>query len=92
MNGRARFISEADTLSSLSANDRLPKSALEVTVEEVYFHCGKALKRSQIWDPTRHAAEGELPSFGRILADQTKKIEAHEADARIAHAYDTTLY
>ncbi len=92
VNGRARFRSEIDILSGLSANDRLPKSALEVSVEEVFFHCGKALKRSQLWDPTRHVVAGELPSFGRILADQTRRIEAQEAEARIAHAYDTTLY
>lgn len=92
VNGRARFIDEGSTLSGLSANDRLPKSALEVTVEEVFFHCGKALKRSHLWDPLRHATEGELPSFGTILADQTRQIEAKEAEARIAHAYDATLY
>lgn len=90
--GCARFTTEAATLSGLEAHQRLPKSALEVTVEEVFFHCGKALKRSRLWDPSRHAAPGELPSFGKILADQTRKIGAAEADARIAHAYDTTLY
>jgi PPOX class probable FMN-dependent enzyme len=92
VNGRARFTTEAATLSGLEANERPPKSALEVTVEEVFFHCGKALKRSHLWDPSRHAAPGELPSFGKILADQTRKIGVEEAEARIAHAYDTTLY
>jgi predicted pyridoxine 5'-phosphate oxidase superfamily flavin-nucleotide-binding protein len=92
VNGRASFIAEAQMLAGLSVNDRLPKSALEVRVEEVFFHCGKALKRSQLWDPKQHAVTGELPSFGKTLADQTRKIGSVEAEARIAHAYDTTLY
>ena len=92
VNGRARFTTDADTLAGLAAQDRLPRSALEVTVEEVFFHCGKALKRSHLWDPSRHAPPGEIPSFGRSLADQTRKVSTEEAEARIAHAYDATLY
>ena len=92
VNGRAVFTTDPATLQAMTANDRLPKSALEVTVEEVFFHCGKALKRSALWDPARHARPGEIPSLGRILASQTRKIEAEEAETRIAHAYEAHLY
>jgi len=92
VNGRAEMVTDTATLGGLSAQDRLPKSALMVTVEEVFFHCGKALKRSALWDPARHASPGEIPSLGRILAGQTGKIAAKEAETRIAHAYEAHLY
>ncbi|MBU8545648.1 MULTISPECIES: pyridoxamine 5'-phosphate oxidase family protein [Roseomonadaceae] len=92
VNGRAAFTTDPVTLQAMTANDRLPKSALEVTVEEVFFHCGKALKRSALWDPARHARPGEIPSLGRILASQTRKIGVEEAETRIAHAYEAHLY
>jgi hypothetical protein len=92
VNGRAAFTAEAEVLAALAVEGRSPRSALEVTVEEVFFHCGKALKRSALWDPARHAAPGEIPSLGRILADQTGQIGVQEAEARVAHGYATTLY
>jgi hypothetical protein len=92
VNGRAAFTTDPATLQAMTANDRLPKSALEVTVEEVFFHCGKALKRSALWDPARHARPGEIPSLGRILASQTRKIGVEEAETRIANAYEAHLY
>ena len=92
VNGRAAFTTDATLLARLAVDGRPPRSALEVTVEEVFFHCGKALKRSALWDPSRHAAPGEVPSLGRILSDQTGKIGVQEAEARVAHGYATTLY
>ena len=92
VNGRAAFTTDATLLARLAVDGRPPRSALEVTVEEVFFHCGKALKRSALWDSSRHAAPGEVPSLGRILSDQTGKIGVQEAEARVAHGYATTLY
>ena len=92
VNGRAAFTTDATLLARRAVDGRPPRSALEVTVEEVFFHCGKALKRSALWDPSRHAAPGEVPSLGRILSDQTGKIGVQEAEARVAHGYANTLY
>ena len=76
----------------MAVQGRAPASALIVTVEEVFFHCGKALKRSALWDPARHARPGEIPSLGRILADQVRGVQAEEADANLAVAYRERLY
>ncbi len=92
VNGSAEMVTDTATLGGLAAQDRLPKSALLVTVEEVFFHCGKALKRSALWDPAGHAAAGEIPSLGRILARQTGRIGEQEAETRVAHAYEAHLY
>jgi PPOX class probable FMN-dependent enzyme len=92
VNGGAALTTDPDPLGALAAQGRAPRSALRVTVEEVYFHCGKALKRSALWDPAGHAAPGEIPSLGRILADQTGRIGVAEAEARVAEGYAKHLY
>lgn len=92
VNGRAEFTTDAALLARLEAQGKLPRSALKLMVEEVFFHCGKALKRSALWDATRHAAPGEIPSLGRMLAEQTGKISAAEAEARVETGYREHLY
>jgi PPOX class probable FMN-dependent enzyme len=92
VNGRAELTADPARLASLAAAGRVPRSALVVTVEEVFFHCGKALKRSALWDPARYAEPGEIPSLGRILADQVGGVDARDAEARIETAYRDKLY
>jgi hypothetical protein len=92
VNGRAELTTDAETLSRLSAQGKPPKSALVIAVEEVFFHCGKAMKRSELWNPERHAKPGEIPSLGRIIADQVRGVDVAEAEARIETAYRERLY
>jgi hypothetical protein len=92
VNGRAELTTDAARLAALAVAGRVPRSALVVTVEELFFHCGKALKRSALWDQGGHAAPGEIPSLGRILSDQTGRIGPAEAEQRVATAYRDHLY
>jgi predicted pyridoxine 5'-phosphate oxidase superfamily flavin-nucleotide-binding protein len=39
-------------LASLTTGGRPPKLALVVRVETAFIHCGKALHRSELWDPS----------------------------------------
>lgn len=71
MNGRAAILADDEALlRPLAANGKLPRAAIRVAVEEVYFQCGKALIRSQAWNPERQVAPGTLAPLGRILVDQ----------------------
>ena len=92
VNGRASFVADTTLLQQLSAHGHLPRSALVIEVEEVFFHCGKALKRSNLWDPGYQVAAGEIPTLGRILADQTGKVGVAEAEERVRFAYENHLY
>lgn len=92
VNGRARVSDEPQLLASMAVDGRLPRSALEIDVEEVYFHCGKALKRSRLWETSDPERASSIPSLGRILADQTGRISAEDAEVRVRHAYETGLY
>jgi uncharacterized protein len=58
----------------------------------VFFHCGKALIRSKLWDPSRHVARDSFPSLGRIVADQTAVMSAEAAEQFVATSYREKLY
>jgi len=51
INGTARILSDADYFDELVVQGKLPILALEVDVEEVFFHCAKAFLRSDAWEP-----------------------------------------
>ena len=42
-------------------------------VQEVFLHCGKALKRSRLWDPSQHADRAAFPSIARVILEQTSE-------------------
>lgn len=92
VNGSARVIVEPAVLTQLAANGKLPKSALVITVEEVFFQCGKALIRSDLWNPNRHVARENFPSLATILADQIQGANAEEYETRIKEQYRIGLY
>ncbi len=69
--GRARISIDPALLAPLAMDGVLPRSAIVLHVEAVYFQCSRALMRSQLWDSTRHAPAASLPSAGSILADMS---------------------
>jgi PPOX class probable FMN-dependent enzyme len=92
VNGRARITTDAALLGPLAVNGKMPRSGILVTVEEVYFHCGEALIRSDLWNLEKRSRRAEFPSLARILADQIGGLDLEEAERQIAESYDTRLY
>jgi PPOX class probable FMN-dependent enzyme len=92
VNGRARVTTDPALLEPMAVNGKVPKSGILVAVEEVYFHCGKALIRSDLWNPEKQLKRGEFPSLGRILADQIGGISVEESERLTAESYRTRLY
>ena len=92
VNGTARITVDPELLGPLAVNGKVPRSGLLVTAEEVYFHCGKALIRSDLWNPEKQLRRSEFPSLGEILADQIGGISREESDQAIAESYRTRLY
>jgi hypothetical protein len=41
-----------------------------VETKEVYFHCSKALRRSDLWNREKHVERSEFPTLGQIARDQ----------------------
>src|SRR6266436_2413670 len=92
VNGRAHITVDPALLEPLAVNGKVPRSGILVLAEEVYFHCGKALIRSDLWNPEKQIRRSEFPSLGRILADQIGGITVEESERYTAESYKTRLY
>ncbi len=71
INGVARIVDESALLEELSARGRAAQLAIEVKIEECFFHCPRSFKRAELWNPEQFQRyQGE--SWGTILARRTK--------------------
>jgi PPOX class probable FMN-dependent enzyme len=70
VNGSAYVTDDPDVLARMRTEAKAPMLAIVVDVEQVYFHCGRALIRSRLWDPASQALAAELPSAGEIAAEK----------------------
>jgi len=91
INGVAEIVVGPE-LCRLAHRDRVPKTAIRVRVEEVFFHCAKALIRSRLWDPETRVPKESLPPLGAILADQIAGLDGEAETAAIENSYRTRLY
>jgi PPOX class probable FMN-dependent enzyme len=92
VNGNARVVTDNDLLSPLAAQGKMPVAGLLVEIQEVFFHCAKALMRSHLWEADRQVERKSFPSLGKIIADQTKLVAVEAADQAVEQSYRTTLY
>ena len=92
VNGRAQITADPELLEPLAVNGKVPRSGILISAEEVFFHCGKALIRSDLWNPDKHVKRSDFPSLGRILADQIGGMSIEESERFTAESYRTRLY
>ena len=79
VNGTGELSVDPASLARLSANGSPAQLAIRITVRECFFHCAKALIRSQLWKPETWGAR--IPfSWGKYLA---VKSDGEDAAARI---------
>ncbi len=90
--GKAEITTDPDLLTPLAVSRRAPVSALKITVEEVFLHCGRALIRSRIWDPDNRIDRSTYPTYGQVLADQIAGANARAIDADEDEANRERLY
>ena len=70
INGNAT-ITIAPTLMERFVHDgKAPRSVIVIETREVYFHCSKALLRSDLWNPDKRLPKGGFPTLGQIARDQ----------------------
>jgi len=62
VNGRACLTRDPALLDALAGEEKPPKLAIGVEVEEAFLHCAKAFKRSGLWRP------GDWPSLDGLAA------------------------
>ena len=57
-------------LAGFTAELKVPKVAIVVTVVGTYVHCAKAMQRSRIWDPDAWAEFADVPDGADIIVCQ----------------------
>ena len=67
VSGRAELHAAPELLEQLAARGKPALVAIRVDVEECFFHCAKAFKRSKLWQPDSWAERFKV-SFGKLLA------------------------
>jgi PPOX class probable FMN-dependent enzyme len=93
VNGRARLLRDAPFFDDLVVRGHRPTLALLVHVEEVFFHCAKAFKRSALWRPQAWGDPGRLPSMACIVKDTMDIPETlEEMERYYGPEYDKRLY
>jgi len=83
INGTARILADADYFEAMTINDKRPILALQIDVEEVFFHCAKAFLRSDAWKP-----ETWNPTAVPSVAHIAQAIKADMSLAELETYYD----
>lgn len=94
INGRAVIAHDAELLQRTAVQGKQPLLVIGVEVQEVYFHCAKAFRRSKLWDAAQWPKRSDVPTLGTILKDQMQieQATAAEIDCDLEESYARTLY
>jgi PPOX class probable FMN-dependent enzyme len=69
VNGKATLVRDAPFFAPLAGE--APVLGVLVEVEELFLHCGQALKRSSLWDSRGWPDRADLPTVGELMKSQS---------------------
>lgn len=82
INGTARILADAPYFDDMTVDGKRPILALEIAIEEVFFHCPKAFLRSDTWKPDTWD-----PTAVPSVAQLAKAIKPDMSDAQLQEYY-----
>ncbi len=92
INGAARILADADYFDAMTVEGKRPILALEIDVEEVFFHCAKAFLRSDAWNPESWNPTA-VPSVAQLAKSFKKDMSIEELERYYSEDnYRTMLY
>ncbi|GAA5169639.1 pyridoxamine 5'-phosphate oxidase family protein [Pseudonocardia eucalypti] len=90
INGTARLIADAPYFDELAVAGKRPLLAMEIVIQEVFFHCAKAFLRSSLWTAP---APSDLPSRAQIAKTLERPDDSLASlEEYYGPAYATKLY
>jgi len=91
VNGRARISVDPNLLERTAMDGKPPHCVLVITIETVFFQCGRAMHRSRLWGAT--ARPDGVPTAGEMLDALTQGgIDGPAYDAGLPQRQKSTLY
>ena len=93
INGRASVVEDPALLATMEVQGKTPKLAIRIDIDDVFFHCAKALTRAKLWDPASKVERKSFPTMGQIQHDQKRSdVPVAEIDASYNASVKNTLY
>jgi len=93
VSGSAQVVMDDDLLATMEVNGHKPDLALLVRVEEAFFHCGKSMIRSRMWQPDLWNSIDGLPTYAQALKDHGDLPDPiDDLEDRMAHNETDRLY
>jgi PPOX class probable FMN-dependent enzyme len=93
INGRAWITRDPALLDQMAAQGVAPKLAIGVEVQQAFFHCVKAFRRSRLWAHDEWPGRDVLPSYACTVFNQIRPENATLEDwERSIAESDTKLY
>ncbi|MEH6517419.1 MAG: MSMEG_1061 family FMN-dependent PPOX-type flavoprotein [Halioglobus sp.] len=90
VNGRAHISKDPELLALTAAGGKPAILCTLVTVEECFFHCGKAMIRSKLWQPDSWPESKE--SGIAKQAAKAMSLKESDVDAMLEESYEKRLY
>jgi len=75
VNGPCFITDESSYLDHFASNEERPRTVLVINVEELFFHCSKAIFRANLWLPPAEGGDHLFPSIGAIITEQLDEFE-----------------
>lgn len=81
VNGRGKLSTDMALRQEVAGQERLPKLAVIVSVDKVFFHCGKAINRAGagLWNEATRVDRHTLPTAGQIMG-AIAKLDASQVE------------
>ena len=80
VNGRAEVSVDPELLADLAMKGKPPRSAIIITIEEIYFQCARALMRASLWDPASWPDTASLPTPGQLMQALKRDFDSQSYD------------
>ena len=92
INGRAFVTADPELLASMPVQNRVPKLAIVVEIDEAYMHCARAFLRSGLWQPETWPDPNTIPTLRAIMCEQKDLPPPDETDGKRQEEYRSSLY
>jgi uncharacterized protein len=92
VNGRAFITTDPGLLESMAVQNRAPKLAMIVEIDQVYMHCARSFLRSGMWKPATWPDPDTIPTLGAIMCEQKDLPPPDESQGKRQEEYRQRLY
>ncbi|MEO1140420.1 MAG: MSMEG_1061 family FMN-dependent PPOX-type flavoprotein [Pseudomonadota bacterium] len=93
INGSAVVVRDVVVREACVIKGRIPDFAVIVTVEEAFYHCGKSVIRSRLWQPDAHPKPEGLPTYAEaLIAHGQLDVDYDEMHAHLRNNEENRLY